>query len=132
MQVRTPEGVMPAWWARPPAPRAAVLVLPEVFGVNPWVRSVADRLAQEGYAALAISTFWRTAPQLEASYDEAGLALGREHRDQVRADQLLVDVTAAAAWMQQHHSANGLGSSLSVAWASASAATWRCSRPPCR
>lgn len=110
VQVRMPEGVMPAWWARPAAPRAAVLVLPEVFGVNSWVRSVADRLAQEGYAALAISTFWRTAPQLEAAYDEAGLALGRAHRDQVRADQLLADVTAAAAWMQQHHSANGLGS----------------------
>ena len=35
------------WWARPAdsAPRAGVLVLPEVFGVNPWVRSVAERLA---------------------------------------------------------------------------------------
>ena len=68
---------MPAWWARPEAPRAAVLVLPEVFGVNGWVRSVADRLAEQGYASLAISTFWRTAPQLEAGYNEAGLALGR-------------------------------------------------------
>ncbi|WP_369795529.1 dienelactone hydrolase family protein, partial [Synechococcus sp. GFB01] len=34
-------------------PRAAVLVLPEVFGVNAWVRGVADRLASEGFAALA-------------------------------------------------------------------------------
>ncbi len=109
-EVITPEGAMPAWWARPEAPRAAVLVLPEVFGVNGWVRSVADRLAEEGYAALALSTFWRTAPQLEADYTEAGLALGREHRDQVRADQLRTDVAAAAAWMQHHHSADGLSS----------------------
>ena len=107
-EVITPEGAMPAWWARPEAPRAAVLVLPEVFGVNAWVRSVADRLAEQGYAALAISTFWRTAPHLEADYNEAGLVLGREHRDQVQADQLRVDVAAAAAWMQQHHSAEGL------------------------
>jgi len=107
-EVITPEGAMPAWWARPEAPRAAVLVLPEVFGVNGWVRSVADRLAEQGYAALAISTFWRTAPQLEAGYNEAGLALGREHRDQVKAEQLRADVAAAAAWMQQHHSADGL------------------------
>ena len=107
-EVLTPEGVMPAWWARPEAPRAAVLVLPEVFGVNGWVRSVADRLAQQGYAALAISTFWRTAPHLEADYNEAGLALGREHRDQVQAEQLRADVVAAAAWMQQQHSADGL------------------------
>jgi len=107
--VITPEGAMPAWWARPEAPRAAVLVLPEVFGVNGWVRSVADRLAEQGYAALAISTFWRTAPRLEAGYDEAGLVLGRQHRDQVRAEQLRADVMAAAAWMQQSHSADGLG-----------------------
>jgi carboxymethylenebutenolidase len=102
---------MPAWWARPAGampPRAAVLVLPEVFGVNAWVRSVADRLAEEGYAALAISTFWRTAPQLDVGYDEAGLAAGREHRDQVSADQLLDDVAAAAAWLQQAHAGDGL------------------------
>jgi carboxymethylenebutenolidase len=102
---------MPAWWARPAGampPRAGVLVLPEVFGVNAWVRSVADRLAEEGYAALAISTFWRTAPQLDVGYDEAGLAAGREHRDQVSADQLLDDVAAAAAWLQQAHAGDGL------------------------
>jgi carboxymethylenebutenolidase len=89
-------------------PRAGVLVLPEVFGVNAWVRSVADRLAEEGYVALAISTFWRTAPQLDVGYDEAGLAAGREHRDQVSADQLLDDVAAAAAWLQQAHAGDGL------------------------
>jgi carboxymethylenebutenolidase len=83
-------------------------VLPEVFGVNAWVRSVADRLAEEGYAALAISTFWRTAPELDVGYDEAGLAAGREHRDQVSADQLLDDVAAAAAWLQQAHAGDGL------------------------
>ncbi|NDG23751.1 MAG: dienelactone hydrolase family protein, partial [Synechococcaceae bacterium WBB_10_009] len=89
-------------------PRAAVLVLPEVFGVNAWVRSVADRLASEGYAALAISTFWRTAPHLDVGYDEAGLTAGREHRDQVTTDQLLSDVAAAAAWLQAAHQADGL------------------------
>lgn len=102
---------MPAWWARPGgglAPRAAVLVLPEVFGVNGWVRSVAERLAAAGYGALAISTFARTAPELQAGYDEAGLAAGRLHRDQVTAEQLLADVTAAAAWLRAAHADAGL------------------------
>jgi carboxymethylenebutenolidase len=109
VDVPVPGGVMPAWWARPAgSPRAAVLVLPEVFGVNGWVRSVAERLAQEGYAALAITTFWRTAPQLDVPYDAAGLAEGRRHKDQVQADQLLSDVAAAAAWMQTAHAADGL------------------------
>ena len=103
--------LMPAWWARPTAghrPRGAVLVLPEVFGVNAWVRSVAERLAEEGYAALAISTFWRTAPHLDVGYDAAGLQVGRQHRDQVRADQLLLDVAAAVAWLGEQHADQGL------------------------
>ena len=102
--------LMRAWWARPShrAPRAAVLVLPEVFGVNGWVRSVAERLAQQGYAALAISTFWRTAPELDLGYDADGLAAGREHRDHVSAEQLLADAAAAAAWLRQAHAAEGL------------------------
>jgi len=105
------EAAMPAWWARPleGQPRGAVLVLPEVFGVNAWVRSVADRLAGEGYAALAISTFWRTAPALDLGYDAEGLALGREHRDQVTAQQLLADANAAAAWLRLRHGFERLG-----------------------
>ena len=103
---------MPAWWVQPERPRGAVLVLPEVFGVNSWVRSVAERLAQEGYAALALSTFSRTAPDLEVGYDEAGLAAGREHRDQVTAPQLLADVQAAVDWLQQAHPSLRLGCCL--------------------
>jgi carboxymethylenebutenolidase len=109
VDLAVPGGLMPAWWARPAAaPKGAVLVLPEVFGVNGWVRSVADRLAAEGYAALAISTFWRTAPQLDVPYDAAGLAEGRRHKDQLRAEQFLSDAAAAAAWLQAAHAADGL------------------------
>lgn len=90
------------WWARPAAtpPRAAVLVLPEVFGVNGWVRSVAERLAGAGYGALALPIFARTAPDFETGYDEAGLQLGREHREAVTAEGLLADVRRALAWLQ--------------------------------
>lgn len=90
------------WWARPAEgnPRAAVLVLPEVFGVNGWVRSVAERLAAEGYGALAMPIFARTAPDFETGYDEAGLLQGREHRDTLTADGLLADARRAIAWLQ--------------------------------
>ena len=90
------------WWAVPQGqpPRGAVLVLPEVFGVNGWVRSVADRLAAEGYAALALPIFARTAPDLELGYDAEGLALGREHRDAVTAQAFLDDARRAIAFLQ--------------------------------
>jgi carboxymethylenebutenolidase len=97
------------WWARPAAegPGAAVLVLPEVFGVNGWVRSVAERLAAEGYGALAMPIFARTAPGFETGYDAAGLALGREHRDAVSAADLLDDARRAIAWLQQQPGLEG-------------------------
>lgn len=89
------------WWARPadgPA-RAGVLVLPEVFGVNGWVRSVAERLAGAGYAALAVPLFARTAPDLELAYDEAGLREGRSHKERTTTAGLLADLERAAAWL---------------------------------
>lgn len=95
-----PQSGVRCWWACPATPRAAVLVLPEVFGLNAWVRSVADRLAAAGYAALAWPIFWRTAPDLDVGYNEAGLAAGREHRDLLTAEQFLADARAAVAWLQ--------------------------------
>ena len=76
------------WWApaggsvdgRSSRSDQAVLVLPEVFGVNGWVRSVAERFAAAGVAALAMPLFARTAPDLELGYDAAALAEGRGHK----------------------------------------------------
>ena len=77
------------------------IVLPEVFGVNAWVRSVADRLAAQGLPALAVPLFARTAPELELGYETSDLAQGRAHKDATTASQILSDVSAAVAWSQQ-------------------------------
>ncbi len=99
-----PDGLsLRCWWARPTQrqARAALLVLPEVFGLNAWVRGVAERLAAAGYAALAMPIFARSAPDLDVGYDAAGLAAGREHRDRVSADAFLADARAAITWLQR-------------------------------
>ena len=76
------------------------VVLPEVFGVNAWVRSVADRLAAQGHPALAVPLFARTAPDLELAYEPSDLAQGRRHKDATTADQILGDVAAAVDWLR--------------------------------
>lgn len=54
---------LPAYLARPPKKKSApaVLVIHEVFGLNDHIKSIADRIAHEGYVALAPNFFVRAA-----------------------------------------------------------------------
>ena len=49
-------------------PKAAVVVIQEIFGVNHHIRSVCDRLAKEGYVAIAPSIFDRIEPGFTSGY----------------------------------------------------------------
>lgn len=52
-----------AYVARPAGtPTAAIVVIQEVFGVNAGIRQKCDRLAADGYLAIAPDLFWRIAP----------------------------------------------------------------------
>lgn len=51
------------------APRAAIIVVPEIFGVNPGIRGKCDKLAADGYLAVAPDIFWRFAPGAELDPD---------------------------------------------------------------
>lgn len=50
-------------------PRAAIIVVPEIFGVNPGIRGKCDKLAAQGYLAVAPEIFWRFAPGVELDPD---------------------------------------------------------------
>ena len=63
-------GAFPAYVARPAgAPSAAIIVIPEIFGVNPGIRQKCDSWAQAGYLAVAPDIFWRFAPGVELDPD---------------------------------------------------------------
>ncbi|MEB3157262.1 MAG: dienelactone hydrolase family protein [Cyanobacteriota bacterium] len=100
---RAGEVPLRVWWAEPVAgpPRAGVLVLPEIFGLNPWVRGVVDRLAGQGFAAVAVPLFARTAPDLCLGYDPAAFQEGRSHKDQTTTPTLLLDVARAQRWLRR-------------------------------
>lgn len=49
--------------------KAAIIVIPEIFGVNPGIRQKCDKLASEGYLAVAPDLFWRFAPGVELDPD---------------------------------------------------------------
>ena len=51
------------------------IVLPEVFGINHWIRSFSEKLAKQNVTVLALPLYGRTAPKLDLSYSEADLKL---------------------------------------------------------
>ncbi|MBN8809047.1 MAG: dienelactone hydrolase family protein [Sphingomonas sp.] len=49
--------------------RAAIIVIQEIFGVNPGIRRKCDQLAAAGYLAIAPDLFWRLEPGIELDPD---------------------------------------------------------------
>ncbi|MGG6285133.1 dienelactone hydrolase family protein [Leptolyngbya sp. AN03gr2] len=80
--------------------KGAIIVIQEIFGVNSHIRDVTERLAREGYVAIAPAIFQRTAPGFEVGYSEDDTKLGRSHKDQTTADQLLSDLKTTIAFLQ--------------------------------
>jgi carboxymethylenebutenolidase len=63
-------GTFAAYVAEPEnEPKAAILVIQEIFGVNAGIRRKCDLLAQEGYLAVAPDLFWRLEPGLQLDPD---------------------------------------------------------------
>lgn len=51
------------------APTAAIIVIPEIFGLNEGIRRKCDSWAAKGYLAVALDIFWRFAPGVELNPD---------------------------------------------------------------
>lgn len=78
-------------------PKGGVVVLQEIFGVNRHIRSVCDRLAADGYAAVAPALFDRQAPDFQSGYSPDEVAQARKFLGQLDWAALLRDTAAAVA-----------------------------------
>lgn len=79
------------------APRGAVIVLQEIFGLNAHIRAVADSYAHEGYYVLAPAMFHRVGAGVELGYTPEDIAHGfaLKNAAEVLNPVLLDDVQAA-------------------------------------
>jgi len=95
-------GNVPAYVVNPAvAPRGAIIVVQEVFGVNPGIRRKAEEWAASGYLAVAPDVFWRQQPGVELDADvpeqfQQAVALMMKH-DFARG---LEDLRAVIAWIR--------------------------------
>ena len=60
------------------APKAAVVVIQEIFGVNDHIRAICDRFAGQGYVAIAPSIFDRIEPNFQCGYSPDEVANARK------------------------------------------------------
>jgi carboxymethylenebutenolidase len=91
------DALFPVYLAAPVgAAKAAIIVIPEIFGVNAGIRQKCDRLANDGYLAIAPDIFWRFAPGVELNPDvEAQLQEAFGYFGQYDADDGVKDIEAA-------------------------------------
>ena len=87
-----------AWLAAPQgAPRGAVVVLQEIFGVNAHIRAVAEGFAAEGYLAIAPALFDRIRRDIELGYTPPEIEEGRGYMKQLAQAKVTLDIAAALA-----------------------------------
>ena len=96
------DGQIPAYVARPAgAPKAAIIVIPEIFGVNPGIRQKADSWAAKGYLAVAPDIFWRFAPGVELNPDvEAELNQAFGYFQQYDPADGVYDIESTIKWIR--------------------------------
>lgn len=65
------EEVFSAYTSQPVSePKAAIVVIQEIFGVNEGIRIKCDEWASKGYLAIAPDLFWRIRPGIELDADK--------------------------------------------------------------
>ncbi|MEV6877855.1 dienelactone hydrolase family protein [Amycolatopsis sp. NPDC051128] len=117
---------LPVWL--PPSGRGPGLVLiQEIFGLDDYLRSVAEDLASSGYVVAVPELFWRTSPGWSSTHDEAGVAASVEVVGSFDPALGLSDVLATVSHLRTSPSVTGgvgvlgfcLGGSLAFAAAAA-------------
>lgn len=94
---------MPAYVALPAGsgPFPGIIVFQEAFGVNNHIRNIADRIAAEGYVAIAPELFHRTAPPgFEAGYGDFSVVA--PYMQAITTEGLIEDARAAYQWLLQN------------------------------
>lgn len=86
--IKTPDGECDTYYVAPATGRhPAVLVWPDIMGLRPAFRQMADRLAQSGYAVLTVNQFYRST---KAPFVAPGEGFSPALRDKVGAWRALL------------------------------------------
>jgi carboxymethylenebutenolidase len=106
-----------AYLARPAGtPRGSLVVVQEIFGVNPHIRSVADAYAADGYLAIAPALFDRVERGVELGYSPDDVKRGAALKAICASEAALMDLAAAVKHLQAQPSSTGRIGILGYCW----------------
>jgi circadian clock protein KaiC len=98
------------------AKAGAVLVIHENRGLTDWVRTVADRVAEMGYIAVAPDMLSGSAPNGGRTSDFATSDAAREAISKLPREQVLADLANAAKYVRTLPAANGKLAVMGFCW----------------
>jgi carboxymethylenebutenolidase len=92
-----------AYVSRPESkPKAGLVVVQEIFGVNAHIRSVADGFANEGFLVVAPALFDRIQPGIELGYESADVRKAMSLAPRTDIEKSLLDVGAAMGYAAEN------------------------------
>lgn len=105
------DGTFAAYIARPAGDaKAAIVVIQEIFGVNAGIRQKCDKLAAQGYLAVAPDLFWRIEPGIELDPDvEPEFQQALEHMQNFDQDTGIKDIQATINFIRDQEGASKVG-----------------------
>ena len=97
IEIKTADGgKFRGYLAVPAAGRGPGIVLcQEIFGINAYIREVADYYAEEGYVVLAPDLFWRLGKDVDLGYSEEEWKKAFDFLQRFDIDKGMEDITAA-------------------------------------
>src|SRR3954471_3726164 len=104
--ITTPDGKCDAYFVHPSTGSApGVLLWPDIFGLRPAMKTMAKRLAENGYSVLVVNPFYRaqkapTAEQGAATPIQTVMPLARGLNEQTH----MTDAKAFVAWLDEQAS----------------------------
>ena len=103
VEITTPDGTVDAYFVHPGSGKApGVIMWPDIFGLRPAFREMADRLAAEGYAVLVPNPFYRDVKGTVVNEDEdlsAAVQRLLPYMRNITPERVVTDATAFAGWL---------------------------------
>lgn len=81
-------------------PKGAVVICPEIFGVNSHIQSIADQYAAQGYIAAAPALFDRIQKNYLAGYEQADITAGVAIMQKISMQTAVADTKAAVSHLR--------------------------------